>query len=216
MQNFRQPYFAVNIAEFWHRWHISLSTWLRDYLYIPLGGNRRGKVRTYYNLMITMLLGGLWHGANWTFVAWGALHGIYLVIYKMFGNLKQKKEEQTGRSDNALIYLLRNIHFVILTYLLVLITWLLFRSPDISSAVGYFIRMLSFTGGWDWHILFFITMMFGVICIMDLPVYYSKDDFVFEKIPFYIRVPIMIVIAALVLLMLFQQNIDRAFIYFQF
>ena len=75
MVNFRQPYFAVTLQDFWRRWHISLSTWLRDYLYIPLGGNRKGPVRTYVNLLATMLLGGLWHGANWTFVIWGAIHG---------------------------------------------------------------------------------------------------------------------------------------------
>ncbi|MBO7681075.1 MAG: MBOAT family protein, partial [Thermoguttaceae bacterium] len=80
--NFRQPYFASNITDFWRRWHISLSTWLRDYLYIPLGGNRKGKGRTYRNLMLTMLLGGLWHGANWTFVAWGGLHGLFLMAHK--------------------------------------------------------------------------------------------------------------------------------------
>ena len=81
MRNFRHPYFAVNISDFWQRWHISLSTWLRDYLYIPLGGNRKGRLRTYVNLWLTMLIGGLWHGASWNFVFWGALHGTYLAIY---------------------------------------------------------------------------------------------------------------------------------------
>ncbi|MCU1263032.1 MAG: putative poly(beta-D-mannuronate) O-acetylase, partial [Bryobacterales bacterium] len=80
MVNFRQPYLAVSLQDFWRRWHISLSTWLRDYLYIPLGGSRRGNVRTYVNLLITMLLGGLWHGANWTFVMWGGIHGAGLAL----------------------------------------------------------------------------------------------------------------------------------------
>src|SRR6185369_6184807 len=79
MKNFDRPYWARSIGEFWHRWHISLSTWFRDYLYIPLGGNRVSKWRWYTNLMVTFLVSGLWHGANWTFVAWGALHGTYLV-----------------------------------------------------------------------------------------------------------------------------------------
>ena len=78
--NFRMPYFSRNITDFWRRWHISLSTWLRDYLYIPLGGNRHGITRMYAALMITMLLGGLWHGAAWTFVLWGVLHGFYLIV----------------------------------------------------------------------------------------------------------------------------------------
>ena len=87
--NFRRPYAAIGFSDFWQRWHISLSSWLRDYLYIPLGGNRKGSVRTIVNLMATMLLGGLWHGASWTFVVWGGLHGIYLVVERelkrMFG-----------------------------------------------------------------------------------------------------------------------------------
>ena len=80
--NFDGPYISQSITEFWRRWHITLSTWLKDYLYIPFGGNRKGELRTYINLMLTMLLGGLWHGANWTFVIWGGLHGLYLSVEK--------------------------------------------------------------------------------------------------------------------------------------
>jgi D-alanyl-lipoteichoic acid acyltransferase DltB (MBOAT superfamily) len=84
MVNFRQPYFATSLQDFWRRWHISLSTWLRDYLYIPLGGNRKGPRRTYVNLLATMLIGGFWHGANWTFIVWGGLHGLWLSIERLF------------------------------------------------------------------------------------------------------------------------------------
>jgi alginate O-acetyltransferase complex protein AlgI len=87
MVNFRQPYLATSLQDFWRRWHISLTTWLRDYLYIPLGGSRNGEKQTYRNLMTTMLLGGLWHGANWTFVFWGAIHGIGLSIERAFRNV---------------------------------------------------------------------------------------------------------------------------------
>src|SRR6476646_2276324 len=87
-ENFLYPYAAVGFSDFWRRWHITLSAWLRDYLYIPIGGNRKGKLRTYVNLMITMLLGGLWHGASWTFVAWGALHGTYLCVEKLIQDFK--------------------------------------------------------------------------------------------------------------------------------
>ena len=79
MENFRQPYFSQSISEFWRRWHISLSTWFRDYLYIPLGGNRVAEWRWYFNLLIVFIVSGLWHGANWTFIIWGALHGLYLI-----------------------------------------------------------------------------------------------------------------------------------------
>jgi D-alanyl-lipoteichoic acid acyltransferase DltB (MBOAT superfamily) len=212
MLNFRQPYFSVNIVEFWRRWHISLSTWLRDYLYIPLGGNRRGTGRTYYNLMVTMLLGGLWHGANWTFVAWGGLHGLYLVVYKLFGGTRETNALDGGRFK----YLITNIHFILLTYLLVLVTWLLFRSPDIGSAAGYFMRMVSFTGGWDWSVILFLLIVFGAGCLIDLPAYILDDQYYMERVPLYIRIPIFIVLTALIVLLLCQQNVDRAFIYFQF
>jgi alginate O-acetyltransferase complex protein AlgI len=88
MVNFRQPYLASSLQDFWRRWHISLSTWLRDYLYFSLGGSRGSTLKTYRNLMATMLLGGLWHGANWTFVAWGGLHGCWLSIERMFRGSK--------------------------------------------------------------------------------------------------------------------------------
>lgn len=94
MKNFEQPYLSTNITEFWRRWHISLSSWLKDYLYFSLGGNRKGKMKMYRNLMLTMLLGGLWHGASWNFVIWGGLHGVYLIIHKLI--LKKRKIRSTN------------------------------------------------------------------------------------------------------------------------
>lgn len=214
MLNFKQPYFSTNISEFWSRWHISLSTWLRDYLYIPLGGNRKGMPRTCYNLMTTMLLGGLWHGANWTFVVWGGLHGIYLVVYKLFGGVKGGNRENAAAG--RFLYLMKNLHFIILTYMLVLITWLLFRSPDISSAAGYFARMMSFTGAWNWSIVLLLLMIMGVIYLIDLPAYITDDEFWVEQLPLYVRLPIFVVLMLLVVMILFQQNVATPFIYFQF
>jgi len=104
-QNFRWPYGAVGFSDFWRRWHITLSSWLRDYLYIPLGGNRHGKWRTYINLMLTMLLGGLWHGANWTFVAWGGLHGFYLWVEKFFNDRKERARLSTGMEGGMVVSL---------------------------------------------------------------------------------------------------------------
>ena len=126
--NFRYPYAAIGFSDFWRRWHISLSTWLRDYLYIPLGGNRLGTARTYLNLMITMLLGGLWHGANWTFVIWGGLHGIYLAAERWL----------TGRFGRSPIWRTRmaRIGLALVTYLLVNVTWVFFRSPTLAGAAG--------------------------------------------------------------------------------
>jgi D-alanyl-lipoteichoic acid acyltransferase DltB (MBOAT superfamily) len=133
MENFNAPYLSRNITEFWRRWHVSLSSWLRDYLYIPLGGNRHGKIRTYVNLMITMLLGGLWHGAAWTFVFWGLLHGIYLAGHRMIlrGNKPDISWPRTFTGWTA------DIVKIFLTFHLVAFTWILFRSPDFPSAVVY-------------------------------------------------------------------------------
>jgi D-alanyl-lipoteichoic acid acyltransferase DltB (MBOAT superfamily) len=132
--NFRRPYLAFSITDFWHRWHISLSRWLRDYLYIPLGGNRHGQWNTYRNLLLTMLLGGLWHGASWNFVIWGGYHGALLSLEKALG---RKYFEQPPR---ALVYPFR----VLLTFALVCIGWVFFRAATFSDSM-YVIREM-FTG----------------------------------------------------------------------
>ncbi len=124
--NFNMPYAAIGFSDFWRRWHISLSTWLRDYLYIPLGGNRGTEVRTYVNLMLTMLLGGLWHGASWTFVAWGGLHGLYLASERWI-------REKTGvAGDPAGPW--NRLALALLTYFFVNITWVFFRAEDFAGA----------------------------------------------------------------------------------
>lgn len=137
MRNFNQPYLSQSITEFWRRWHISLSTWLRDYLYISLGGNRRGIRRTYANLMITMLLGGLWHGASWTFVVWGGLHGLYLSVHKAL--LHFKGESAAARDRRPLAGFLK----ILVTFHLVCLTWVFFRAPDFATATEVLTRILS-------------------------------------------------------------------------
>jgi len=129
--NFHSPYKAVNIIEFWRRWHMTLSRFLRDYLYIPLGGNRRGKVRRYLNLMATMLLGGLWHGAGWTFVIWGGLHGIYLVINHAWHALRRLFGQDPAAPLTRPIHALS----VLLTFLAVTVAWVFFRASDLSTAL---------------------------------------------------------------------------------
>ncbi len=121
--NFRTPYQSASITEFWRRWHISLSSWLRDYLYISMGGNRKGKIRTYFNLFMTMLLGGLWHGASWKFVVWGVLHGLALVVEKFFGQFIKLPKNVFVRTIQ-----------VILTFHFVVFCWLFFRAKDFTTA----------------------------------------------------------------------------------
>lgn len=128
-QNFNSPYKAINISDFWRRWHITLSNWLRDYLYIPLGGSRRGVSRTYLSLFITMLLGGLWHGASWTFVIWGAYHGILLIAYRAGKAYYDKMPLALQRIN---------------TFILVAIGWVFFRSPDLYAAANIFKKMAGF------------------------------------------------------------------------
>lgn len=126
-ENFDMPYLATSITEFWRRWHMTLSRWLRDYLYIPLGGNRRGPIRTYVNLIATMLLGGLWHGANWTFVAWGLFHGVGLATHKLW----QERRQRAAHPD---LWTTRAVSWAA-TYAFVCVGWVFFRSPDFSTAL---------------------------------------------------------------------------------
>jgi alginate O-acetyltransferase complex protein AlgI len=145
MENFNAPYLSRSITEFWRRWHISLSTWFRDYLYIPLGGNQRGKIRTYANLIITMLLCGLWHGAAWTFVLWGLVHGICLIGHRIVlrGHKPAFSFSQTCRGWIAEIFK------IFITFHLVALAWVLFRASSIKSALIYIeglFRFDQFTG----------------------------------------------------------------------
>ena len=134
-QNFNSPYKAKSITDFWRRWHLSLSSWLRDYLYISLGGNRRGLLRTYFNLAVTMLLGGLWHGASWNFVIWGGLHGGLLAIERASKDVGIKISVPTSL---ARVY----------TYLLVCLAWVFFRAPDLPSALLWLQKLVSWQGFW--------------------------------------------------------------------
>jgi D-alanyl-lipoteichoic acid acyltransferase DltB (MBOAT superfamily) len=134
MDNFNAPYLSRSATEFWRKWHISLSTWLRDYLYIPLGGNRSGRTRTYINLMITFLLCGLWHGAAWTFVVWGAAHGIYLVIHRIItggGKIDLSWPEKLWGK-------LFTVGKIFVTFHIIALTWVLFKASTFSSAAQYY------------------------------------------------------------------------------
>ena len=171
MENFNAPYLSRSITEFWRRWHISLSTWLRDYLYIPLGGNRMGSIRTYVNLLITFLLCGLWHGAAWTFVIWGLAHGVYLTGHRII--LKGKKVGVTWQTKfNTRMVV--DIFKIIITFHIVALTWILFKSPNLSISLDYFeglFRLQQFTG-------FSISVIFagGLVLALDLAQIWLKSQ----------------------------------------
>jgi D-alanyl-lipoteichoic acid acyltransferase DltB (MBOAT superfamily) len=130
-ENFRRPYFAVSVTDFWHRWHISLSTWPKDYVYIPMGGSRCSKLRNYWNIFVTFLVSGIWHGANWTFIVWGCIHGVCQIVEKMLGQ-QRCSYAWFGRSMKILI-----------TFLLVNFAWLFFRMPSLSDACGVIARIFN-------------------------------------------------------------------------
>lgn len=175
MQNFRRPYFSKSIAEFWRRWHISLSSWLRDYLYIPLGGNRKGKIRKYLNVMITFFVSGLWHGANWTYVIWGLLHGLYQVIGDVLRPVRDGITKVFHVDKNSFSNRLLRILF---TFLLVDFAWIFFRASTITQAFGVIHQLVS---GWNPWIFFdgtifklgldcqdFLVMILGIVILFIL------------------------------------------------
>ena len=133
MENFRHPYFSCTVGEFWHRWHISLSTWFKDYVYIPLGGNRVGRMRHYFNLLVTFVLSGIWHGANWTFLCWGTLHGLALCLEKAFGF--HGKHQSPAR-----------LLYWVVTFVFLCITWMVFRADSLSDVITIATSMVTDMG----------------------------------------------------------------------
>ncbi len=138
--NFNLPYLSKNPTEFWKRWHISLSSWLQDYLYISLGGNRKGEIRTYINLILTMLLGGLWHGANWTFIVWGALNGVALCVHKVFRKCLKIPKTKQAKGVKAGVSVLMNFIFVS-------ICWVFFRADSFGTAIAILKKIILFSDG---------------------------------------------------------------------
>lgn len=211
--NFRTPYFSKNFSEFWTRWHISLSSWLRDYLYIPLGGNRHGEWKTFRNLMITMLLGGLWHGASWVFVFWGFLHGMYLVVQRVLGKLF----DQLHRTIGTLSWL-RDGGNLVLVYALTCFAWIFFRSPEFATAA----KMISGIGAFENLSFDAITNKFVVLKGMLLILFLvgaELANFRFNFRSLIIKSPAfrMFSFAVLLWLIAFFGTFDaNAFIYFQF
>lgn len=150
--NFLEPYLSRGPAEFWRRWHITLSRWLRDYLYIPLGGNRRGLSLTYMNLMLTMLLGGLWHGAGWTFIAWGAMHGAMLCVERVLGQRKGVSvEDRLSWADAPRVFLF---------FQLTCFSWVFFRAENLAEASAFYSGLFGASGSTGWPLLPTLTVLF--------------------------------------------------------
>jgi D-alanyl-lipoteichoic acid acyltransferase DltB (MBOAT superfamily) len=209
--NFRFPYAAIGFSDFWRRWHISLSSWLRDYLYISLGGNRKGAIRTYVNLALTMLLGGLWHGAAWTFVVWGGLHGAYLVIERGLQRLC---------GDWPLWRMLpARVALALVTYGAVLFAWVFFRAQSFADA-GYIAgRMFGLdldTGAYTLVKTTEVAMVLGLTGLM-LGLHGVLRNTTVEaaatRIPWWMR---GLVLGAMLFAIITMTGDQRSFIYFQF
>ena len=202
MVNFRQPYLANSLQDFWRRWHISLSTWLRDYLYIPLGGNRKSSARTYANLLTTMLLGGLWHGASWNFVAWGGLHG---------GGLAAERALNLGASDRSQIRWLRRI----LVFHVTCLAWIFFRAVNLPLALTMLkdLGRWSWTGGYSAALLYLLVIALPLFAV-DLYLEHSGEEYPTQHAGFGWQLAAS---ATAVLLVAFASAYQSApFIYFQF
>ncbi|MEO8017809.1 MAG: MBOAT family protein [Pseudomonadota bacterium] len=206
MVNFRQPYLAQSLQDFWRRWHISLSSWLRDYLYISLGGNRKGTVRTYLNLLWTMLLGGLWHGANWTFVVWGFIHGAGLAVERFFVGGRNISDSRTftGRWVRRIVI-----------FHLVCVSWIFFRATSVSEALEQFGGLTTWTWGpYLPSAAQFLAVYAGAMLLLDYFLERSKGEYLAAG-----RSPLArsaVAIGFAVLIALFGASESNAFIYFQF
>lgn len=164
-ENFRRPYFAVSVTDFWRRWHISLSTWLKDYVYIPLGGSRCSRLRNYLNIFITFLVSGIWHGANWTFIVWGIWHGLFQIIEKMLG----QQECNYGWFGKSLK--------IFVTFLLVNFAWIFFRMPTLGDACGVIARIFDTSLPLTFFSDSMTTMFFMVLGLMILLFKEIMDEF---------------------------------------
>lgn len=207
INNFQRPYLSTSITDFWRRWHISLSTWLKDYVYIPLGGSRCSKGRNYWNIFVTFLVSGIWHGANWTFIFWGILHGVFQVIEKMLG-------WQKCTTSSKLIRFSR----ILLTFVLVCIAWIFFRQPTISDAFGVIERILTEHGALfkpsNKDVVFSLLSIGIVVCTDLIREFQTKKFYRLVQAPIIVR---WCMYYALLLLILLSGVFDSSqFIYVSF
>ena len=202
MINFRQPYLATSLQDFWRRWHISLSTWLRDYLYIPLGGGKKGIPRTYLNLLLTMLIGGLWHGASWNFVLWGGLHGSVLAAERQLVPAMPRNRPMRWLA-RATVF-----HFVCLG-------WIFFRARTLPEALA----MLAALSNWKWNHNYTAALAYLSICVLpmlaiDLCLEWTKEEYPTQHASFQWQ---LAAAAAAVILIAFGSAYESApFVYFRF
>jgi D-alanyl-lipoteichoic acid acyltransferase DltB (MBOAT superfamily) len=209
MINFKLPYFALNPKDFWNRWHISLSSWLKDYLYIPLGGNRKGTKNTYSNLFLTMVIGGLWHGAAWNFILWGFFHGIILILYKILEKGNEYLNPWNKENNYFLVFLK-----IALMLFLTLFGWMIFRSTSLSEII-YFIKNTGFSfSETSFSFIKAIGFYFLPLAIIQFLQYFKKDLLFITKLP--VASVAVVYTIMLIWIIVFHSGNSIEFIYFQF
>lgn len=229
MENFLTPYFSKSIKEFWRRWHVSLSSWLKDYLYIPLGGNRCTKTRKYINLLITFLTSGLWHGANWTYVVWGGIHGIYQIIEAELSPFIKKINKRLHTRTTSISYRLGQ---AFVTFILVDLAWIFFRAETITDALNYIYRMFTRWNPWalfdgslyniglshvQIHILFFALILLLISSLIKHYKNLNIDEFLAAQCCWFRYLVVVGLFFAVIVYGIYGKGFDSSqFIYFQF
>jgi alginate O-acetyltransferase complex protein AlgI len=213
MVNFRQPYLAIRLQDFWRRWHISLSTWLRDYLYIPLGGSAGGAWKTSLNLLATMVLAGLWHGANWTFIIFGAIHGVVLAVERLLFPIAAKASD--AAQSRAFVGFLSLWGQRILTFNVFCLSLAFFRASSLSSATQFLSGLSNFAWQSEYASVFLMLSLFSIpLFVVDLLLEASNQEYPFANASYAFRTGLASV--ALIVLALFSGNTFHAFVYFRF
>ena len=228
-ENFNTPYFSESIGDFWRRWHISLSSWFRDYLYIPLGGNRKGKIRKYLNLMITFSVSGLWHGAAWTFIIWGGIHGLYQIIGDMLKPVRKRFNELLKVKTDTFSYKLGKI---LVTFTLVDFAWIFFRGESIKQICFFFNRMFTKFNPWvlfdeslfrygidrrEWGILAVALLILFFVDLLRYKKNLNFGDFLVKQNLWFQYAALFLLTASVLVYGEYGINFDsNQFIYFQF
>ncbi len=214
-QNFFTPYLSRNPSEFWTRWHVTLSEWFRDYVYIPLGGNRAGRGREAFNLLVVMALAGLWHGAGWTFVMWGVIHGVYLVAYRFWPveGLKRMVPLRPGLRDGVFRLLA-----VALMFNLVMLAWIPFRAPDLATSMEMFRALIAFPGVGEWISEAKWIIAIGALFVLHVAEHEARNNLprtyrVWSRVPSAARGTAY---AAVVIVTVALSGGQQSFIYFRF
>lgn len=229
MENFNTPYFSRSIKEFWQRWHVSLSTWFRDYLYIPLGGNRCSTIRRYFNIMVTFLVSGLWHGASWSFIVWGGLHGVCQILGDLIKPWKEKIIDRFQVKTKSFSYKLGEI---ILTFILVDFTWIFFRMNSLRYSLEFIFRIFDHWNSWvlfdqslynlglnqsEIHILFVSLMILFFVDLVRYKRNITLDVFLEGQCLWFRWLTIFFMLFFIIIFGVYGPDFDaKQFIYFQF